>query len=386
MLCKLQAYLPVSIACLYGLFIALLLISYDNGAVHRIFYLTAILFAIWCFLKKHFPLNINAGFLAIFLLFTSISTSWSDHAGDIFRSLKHAIYLLLFFSISYVFKNEILTRHRLFKLFVMVCCLSALFNIGWFYRNVTFTTRLIPTWGADNIIDYAGFLSLAVIFSVYLLTREHKQRNRLVYSIMLVVLVAGVVLSQSRMPMLALVLALFTLLLRYKKGLIIYGLLLSLILIGVFSLYPGIISRDAVNGAPSPRIFTWLYVIQQIREHNLWFGFGYGHTFAQYFAPRDITYNNAHGVFSSMLYYTGIIGLLLFLSYATNTFWLAIRIWKQDPLPLALFIFSMIHGISQGYKYLYHPIEIWLVFWFPLFIVAAINNTYTQQKNHNINT
>lgn len=362
--------LPVVISGLYCCFTGALLISYDNGLVNKLFYLAAVLFIIWLIIERKSPFNLTLLLLGLFLLFSALTTCWSDQPENLFRAIKHAIYLLLFFSVSYELRDYILKNNSLFILLVLIATGSAIVNLYLFYAQQPLFQRLQPVYGPTNIIDYAGFLCLGIIFAFYLL-KENKM-HKIPATMMLLILLFSLILSQSRMPVIALALALLVLFMNQRRWLLCHVAALGLLAVAVLVFYPDIITRDAVNGAPTPRIFTWWYVFEQLANHDPWFGFGYGNKFAHYFAPRNISYNNAHGVFISMLYYSGLSGFLLFSLYAVHVLRIAFISRKRDPLPLALFVFCMMNAITQGYKYLYHPIEIWLVFWFPLFIASAI--------------
>nr|AAL01247.1 putative lipid A core: surface polymer ligase WaaL [Edwardsiella tarda] len=368
--------LPIYISALFCAFISLLSISDDNNIVSNIYYVSFALFIVWCIRERKNIFNKTSLLLGAFLLLSAISTYWSDHSKDTSRYIQHAVYIFIFSSIIYELRGTLFFKNILFKSYVATCSIFVIINGFLFYSKYNLYDRFYPILGPSNTIDYAGILCLAIIFCCYLYQHE---KNKAPYVIAGIILLAGVILSQSRTPIIALAISLMVLFIKSKRSAIISLVTILAITFIIHTVYPSIFTRDAVNGAPTPRIFTWLYTIQQVSEHHPWLGFGYNDTFAHYFKPRNFTYNNAHSVFMSILYYSGIIGVILFFSYILNIFFAAIKVFNENRYPIAFILIPLIFSSTQGYLYIYHPREIWLVLWLPLFLAIPMSKISSEQ-------
>ncbi|WP_230403511.1 O-antigen ligase family protein [Plesiomonas shigelloides] len=290
--------------------------------------------------------------------------------------MQHSLYILLFFLIIYQFKAILLNKNLILKLFAITSVAFVFINGYLFYSHNPVEARFYAEFGPTNTIDYAGILCLSVLFSYYLFTEETNRLRKLLYISLGIISLLGVFLSQSRTPLLGLFFGLFILSLKNKKH--AFTILVSALVVfaAIVQFHPELLSRDAVDGAPTPRIFTWIYTLRQVIEHHLLLGFGYNNTFAHYFAPRNITYNNPHSVYMSILYYTGFIGTLSFIALVAKLALDAVSVFIKDKLPLAILVFSLIFCSTQGYLYIYHPREIWLLLWFPLALIPAMKQSH----------
>ncbi|WP_178026386.1 O-antigen ligase family protein [Plesiomonas shigelloides] len=290
--------------------------------------------------------------------------------------MQHSLYILLFFMVLYQFKAILLHKNLILKLFAITSAAFVFINGYLFYSHNPVEARLYAEFGPTNTIGYAGILCLSVLFSYYIFTEETNRLRKFLYISIGAISLLGVFLSQSRTPLLALFIGLFILSLKNKKH--AFTILLSALVVfaAIVQFYPELLSRDAVDGAPTPRIFTWIYTLKQVIEHHLLLGFGYNNTFAHYFAPRNITYNNPHSVYMSILYYTGLIGALSFIALVAKLALDAVSVFIKDKLPLAILVFSLIFCSTQGYLYIYHPREIWLLLWFPLALIPAMKKSH----------
>ena len=368
--------LPVVISSLFLMFICLLSVSYDNKQINGLFYISSILYVFHVIKNRKLDVDTSVLYLIPFLAINSISMLWSDHAQDLLRTMQHSLYILLFFLIIYQFKAILLNKNLILKLFAITSVAFVFINGYLFYSHNPVEARFYAEFGPTNTIDYAGILCLSVLFSYYLFTEETNRLRKLLYISLGIISLLGVFLSQSRTPLLGLFIGLFILSLKNKKH--AFTILVSALVVfaAIVQFYPELLSRDAVDGAPTPRIFTWIYTLRQVIEHHLLLGFGYNNTFAHYFAPRNITYNNPHSVYMSILYYTGFIGALSFIALVAKLTLDAVSVFIKDKLPLAILVFSLIFCSTQGYLYIYHPREIWLLLWFPLALIPAMKQSH----------
>ncbi|MGL5344214.1 MAG: O-antigen ligase family protein [Plesiomonas sp.] len=368
----LKENLPYIISGLFIFFICGLSVSYDSKLINNLFYSSVVLYIVDILINKKKPeyQSFHVA-LAIFLLISAMSTSWSDHALDTLRTFQHASYIMFFSLMIYDFRNNLLKRDTLYKSFIFTSIISVFINGLIFYSKNPITSRFYAEFGPTNTIDYAGVLCIALLFSVAILLKEKSPLKIAYYAVSIVTLSIGIILSQSRGPLLAIFASLFILLIRDKKTLLIYSLVIISTCLLLYILLPHIISRDAVDGAPSPRVFTWMYTINEVLNKNPLLGFGYNNTFGHYFEPRNITYNNPHSVYFTVLYYSGTLGLISFITLIGCGAANAIKSFTDNRLPLSLLIFMLIFCSTQGYLYIYHPREIWLLLWFPLALIAA---------------
>lgn len=362
------------ISGLFLTFVCLLSVSYDNKLINNLFYLSSILYLFYTVKSKKIAVDTSIFFLIPFLAINSLSMLWSDHVQDMVRTMQHSLYILLFFLITYEFRAILLHKNLMLKLFSITSALSVIINGYLFYSHNPIEARFYAEFGPTNTIDYAGILCIAVLFNYYLFTETPQKTTKAIYLTLGFISLLAVLLSQSRTPLIGLFIALFILSLNDKKHalFIIGSVIIASAIIVLF--YPELISRDSVDGAPTPRIFIWIYTMQEVIDNHPWLGFGYNHTFAHYFAPRNITYNNPHSVYMSMLFYTGFVGALTFCALVIKLATDALTQFRENKLPLSILVFSLIFCSTQGYLYIYHPREIWLLLWFPLALIPAIKD------------
>lgn len=368
----LKENLPYITSGIFIFFICGLSVSYDNKLINNLFYASAVLYIANLFINKKKPEYQSFHIaLAIFLLISTVSTVWSDHARDTLRTFQHASYIMLFSLMIYNLRSQLFKYDLLYKAFILTSIVSVFINGFIFYNKNLITNRFYAEFGPTNTIDYAGVLCIALIFSVAILLKEKSPIKKAYYTTSIIILSIGIILSQSRGPLLAVFSGLFILLIRDKKNLFIYSLIIVAACFLLYHLLPHLISRDAVDGVPSPRIFTWIYTVSEVFNKNPILGFGYNNTFGHYFEPRNVTYNNPHSVYFSVLYYSGILGSISFITLIGCSTTDSIKSLANNRLPLALLIFMLIFCSTQGYLYIYHPREIWLLLWFPLALITA---------------
>lgn len=372
--------LPFYISILFCIFISLLSVSDDNRIVSNIYYTCFALFIALILIEKKNIFNKTSLYLIAFLEISAISTLWSAHPTDTYRYIQHGLYIFIFSCIIYELRDLLFSKGIMFKSYVITCAIFIIANGFMFYSNHSLNSRFYPVFGPSNTIDYSGILCLGIIFSCYIIQSEPSIGNKLFYGAMTITLLIGVILSQSRTPMIALAISLAILFIKDKRSTMISLLIAVFAVIVFYFIFPSIFTRDSVDGAPTPRVFTWIYTFQQVKEHHPWLGFGYNNIFAHYFQPRNTTYNNAHSVFMSIFYYSGIIGSLLFCCYIYNLMNTAVKVFHKNRYPMALLLISLIFSSTQGYLYIYHPREIWITLWFPLFLIIPISKLFPESK------
>ncbi|MBS3757584.1 MAG: O-antigen ligase family protein [Desulfobacterales bacterium] len=256
----------------------------------------------------------------------------------------------------------------------LAASISAVISILVFYRSHPFPgTRLEGIFWNDYLsycimpAVYYGFLGIGTIYRAQY---EDIYWKKIYFCSISLVIIAFILLTQSRGPFLALVIALLTGFILDKR----WKLIGTILLVGLGWLALAEFGDTGIRGFISTgipdRFAIWEVTLEQIRE-SPWFGKGYL-TNIQIFA-NDQFWGHPHSMFLSLILKTGILGGLLFLLLIAVFFIDAFRYYKEygDWQYIAMLLFILIATNSHKMRLFYKPAMSWLVFWLPITIMAV---------------
>lgn len=365
-----------------GVFISLVayLVVPDSGKALTIFYAFALIPALVLFPFTFTYLLKDRHFwpLILFLSYLPFTVFWSSNPNteDLISAIKLSFYILIF---ANALKQNSLWLKEYYSYLGFIAAACALTAILYFYgySSSPIDERLIA-WGDMQNPLWAGtiFAFFAAYFSLALLTGHINKSNQSLFifsHISLWILIVAAVLTQSKGPVIALVLSILyiSLIIKSKKG-IVSILIASFISIVFISVNYEILS-NVLNRGASFRIDIWLASIDEIMQNPL-IGHGINQSIVIITADSNL-FVSPHNRLLAVLYHGGLIAGLLFVLALTAVF-LKQPLNKPHSSFLTvlqgLIIFFILCSMSEGRFLVTRPNFIWLELWLPLFAYLSI--------------
>ncbi|HCW97904.1 MAG TPA: lipopolysaccharide biosynthesis protein, partial [Pantoea sp.] len=152
-------------------------------------------------------------FTSLFLFYFSLSTFWSVGQGTFTSALKHSIYILFFMLMI----NHVVKNYGVLRLHVLIFAATFTLLILTFIfvdKSTLLTGRLENGFfsAPSNVIDLGGYFAIGII-SAFIIARETSKYWVYLPASLLFI---GLLLTQSRGPLLALLVSSFLLFAKYK--------------------------------------------------------------------------------------------------------------------------------------------------------------------------
>jgi O-antigen ligase len=314
--------------------------------------------------------KILLGLLLALLSWAALSTLWTAAEAPL-RELKRVVYVALFL-VSFLILAELrptLVWKGLGLAFVTLA-LSCPVSFYLFYVQGMhpLEARLYGIGQAGHPILGAYVMSLAVMWGLQFIPREPWQR--LVWSALIFLLIAFVVLGQSRGAMLALALSLLSMPL-WSGGRIAWLVALTtcvLAVVGAVLFMPFILQRGF---SYRPEIFA--SSVQMIMDSPL-LGLGIGSDYRVYTADYPRGFDHSHNAFTHAAIELGIPGLLLWSGLWLAAFrvaWLGRTSW-EGRLLLSSLLVSFLALQFDAASLWGSPRAEWFVTWLPIGLSLVI--------------
>lgn len=404
-----------------------------------------LLFYIWLAIKdpKYRPkwnlLEISiALFTAIFFL-TSLAgidfekSFWgtTERTGGFFSFLHYWIFFII---TSSIFKTSAEWK-KLFTISVFAAALSSLYAIGqsthfanlleWIGSNnhifysleqkkslaFFFTTinETRPYGTIGNAALFGGYILLNIFLGIYLFLSEKERNKRILYAFLVILSIAGLILSLTRSVYLALgtgavsILIVYALLLKNRK---IKALAIATIIVLLFSanfirsnknsamvqnnfILARLASISTADSSAQSRIRSWKSAWEAFKEKPLlgWGPENFDIASSQHFNPliylnssSPIWNNRAHNIFFDVAIPMGLSGLLSFLGIFAVIYFSLIKNYssiKKNPATFALIaVFPLVYFIYTFFLFDTFPTYL-VLFLFLGFIGSFLNNNFS---------
>lgn len=315
---------------------------------------------------------IGIALAAYFLAYYSASNFWGGTPEDALSALTHSVYILIYLGLLVSVLDS--PRRNL-----LLCCVIAgitllCLYLAWVDYSKIYTLRETSDAnpGPRNVIDLAGYAALGIILS--LMVFRDTQQKKILLTIPL--LLAFMVLTQSRGPLIALLAALalttayralnkkaamlIVAMMIFTAGMVLWSSIGEMLITRFSELYQQSFVRASI----------WRHSLALI-EQALFFGYGF---------DRELTFTNytgefihtTHSLYLGALLKGGLVGFCLFAGLLAFGGQLAVRHLRAGRrLEAALYLFMLIFYCSQGMFVIANPAEFWYLFWFPLAMVFA---------------
>lgn len=310
--------------------------------------------------------------IALFAVYFAVSNIWGGDAGQTSSTLTHGLYLIIFTLLgSLALQNS--SRHVVMIAMIAGVTVLSVFTIATDAGKVLYFRKVSDfNPGPDNVIDLAGYCAIAIMLSM-IIARE---RRRIGYLLLAVIPAVMLVMTQSRGPLLALVLVTLTTL-RWRRlapRALWLGALLALLAALMLIFTPVgellLLRFESLSNESGLRISIWHHVLTEVSLHPL-FGLGFNHELN--FINYDGTHiSTAHSVYLGTLYKGGAVGLALLALLLGFGLRCALRAYRSEyRLDAALYLFMLLFIASQGMFMISNPRETWILIWLPLAIVFS---------------
>ncbi|TWC41362.1 O-antigen ligase [Pseudomonas sp. SJZ079] len=318
----------------------------------------------------------------LFLAFSAwslLSISWSATETPIGSLLKRPLYVFMLFAGCSLLTRQSSRRLEQTTLIAALLMIPlTLYSLSAFAISGMPDSRLVGPGALDNPLLSSHLFGFFCIFWLALVMTLPQRQSWIAIAPLLISAIT-LLATGSRTPILATAIACGWLTLAcWNRRSIMLVLAGALTLAGLLILYPDAL----VSRGTSFRLELWQDALDKISRRP-WLGFGFGASLAIYIEGLATTFREPHSFAIGVLYYTGIIGLGL---------WLAMHLvalkhcWRQRHNWLfviggALLAYGIGAGLAEGGGILSRPKEHWFVTWIPLALIAALNirSRHTQE-------
>lgn len=348
----------------------------ERSLYHKVFYAliaAPTLLALALRLRASRTLWIDPVIIA-FLMFSAwalISVAWSDTDQSFGTLFKRPLYIFMLFAACALMALQTTARLAESTLLAALVMLPlTAYSLVLFVANWAPGARLVGYGALDNPLLsshlFGFFCALWLALSMTLRPRQSWPALIAAALMSLALLATG-----SRTPLVAIALAGAWLIVacwnKRSVWLLIAGVLMLLFLA---LLYPEFLSSRGLSYRPE----LWAKTLGKVAQQP-WQGFGFGAHLAIFIPDLNTTFSEPHNFALGVLYYTGIIGLALWL--AMHGLALA-QCWKHRSNYLfivcgALLAYGIGAGLTEGGGILSRPKEHWMVTWIPLALIAALS-------------
>lgn len=325
------------------------------------------------FLNDDFPLKTLA-IVGFFLLYYSLTNLWTSDPNNIVSTLKHSFYFLFFL----LMVNHCIRRYGILPVHMLIffgCFAILVLTFFMVDKSSLLTNRLENGFFAapENVIDLGGYFCLGILSGCIVVRESGKQWIYLPVSLLFI----GLLLTQSRGPLLALLVSIVILFAKYKYvhlRHIIY-IVLSIAIVVLFFFFTDYGSEFYTRMVSSYtqsfiRFGIWEHAIKVAKLHPI-LGWGF---------DKELRYVNSigqhvtttHSIYLSAFLKGGAAGVISLAALIVAGLIQAYKKYHQGfGLEASTYLFSLMFFVTQGMFVIGGPGESWVLFWLPLAIVLA---------------
>ncbi|UZE95757.1 O-antigen ligase family protein [Alkalimarinus alittae] len=378
---------------LYSTLIFLVLsINQNYDDLSRAFYFIGVLPAILLLLLNEGNRRVvkqDITFWLIVLLLTSLylTVYWGreELSGDVIRRYSRWFFITLVFATAMYFYgfhklNELKVHYYILQLSAAIAAVSA---IAIYFAEARYPQRLVGMGLLDHPILGSGVLIMVWVMS--LLGANLDNKKDIISTVLSLTAVSFFVfLSQSRGPIIATIILWLGIiwLIKTMKARVLVGFFSTFVALGLYLFLDlGSVIQSMIERGSSYRFDIWSATLSNMNEY-FWFGIGvatdFSHTqtgMAVAASVGNIVIDHPHNLFLSMWVYGGIIPVLLLSLVFCYIFFRALQLrGKKRDSVLIIFFTVLALSITDTYKLISSPQEIWLIFWLPIGVLCGYLN------------
>lgn len=304
--------------------------------------------------------------------YLTVSGLWSEgmSAGDWWHEAKALPYLLVYLAVvACVVARRPDGWERLMRVVMLAAAAGTLLSVVLFYQRYPWTARLSyygPVYNPIQASMMVGVCLLLVVFHILPVARR-----RLPWVLVALVLLGGMLLSGSRMPLAALLVSVGVGLVLQRRWWLLAGGAAALALVVAVLATGGHVAERMLKRGDSYRLAVWQVVAERIVQQP-WLGEGVltdDSVDVPARPPRKGDYHveHPHNIFLATTLYGGLPALALLLSVLLFAGQAALRLASAGrPVWLLVLLFSVVCMLTDGARLLNSPQGIWFYFWLPV--------------------
>ncbi len=349
----------------------------------NIFYTLILVPYLIMFSRKSFIMLYTSKIFLIALLFMGYSMTtllWGARGtcGEYIHMLIKSLSVLVFYALT--IELSLVDERFQGRVFFVLCWVSivgAIVAIYFTHYGFVYPPARLMNIGAFRSPIQAGSVYGMILIIIYyhFLSRGSRWYN-ILYPPLFIALLAILMLTQSRGPLLALIVAFFvgSIVTRDLKMLII----LILIAAGVWTLVSSgerFLFNMIITRGDSYRLEIFQCVFKIIMEKII-FGHGMLMKFTCTMSDGAII-SRTHNLFLAAWLYSGLIGLSLLVAFLIKSFWVSVHYFldKNNCIYISWLIFSLICVSTANHNAISNPHPLYLFFWMPLGFLTAVELT-----------
>ncbi len=306
--------------------------------------------------------------LVLYLLYVSVAWLFAGKT----KYLRYGLYILIFTcSVWVLLKYKLITLDNIAVYFFVLSVLGILLGFLWIY----FSNGKLPYrpyfigWMTENPIHLSSILAVSCVgwISVFLIEKKY-----LIATIGLLICFYLMYVFKTRTGYFALgtafvCLLIFRLYFLDRKHLSRLFIFSGCFLIVVSVLYTFGFLDVLLDRGTSYRLVIWSVLLEQFKQCNYLLGCGYDYDVSIHYFTKNEPIVNAHSIYVSELFYSGVLGLVLLLSFIFTTLYYGI---KNNLIWIYAFVAACGAFAVDGHIAVRPPRnEAWLIFWLPLVLV-----------------
>ncbi|WXL25243.1 O-antigen ligase family protein [Ectopseudomonas mendocina] len=307
----------------------------------------------------------------VFSCLALLSIAWSETDTKATSLIKRPLYITLLFAAACLVVLE--SRQRLVNAMLLAAVViipPITYSLFEFISAHGLTGRFIGPGALDNPLLSSHLFGF--FFIVWLTMGMTQPPRYCLFALLpLCILGAAIVATGSRTPLVATALACLWLMLTcWNKRALTLAAVALLSLAAILLLHPDLISNRGFSYRP----YLWGQTLNLIKAEP-WFGHGFDTPLSIYIEAQKTLFREPHNLTLAVAYYTGCVGLALWLAIHTLALW---QCWKNknDYLFIAcgaLMVYGLGAGITEGGGLLARPKEHWFLTWIPIALIIAFS-------------
>jgi O-antigen ligase len=309
------------------------------------------------------------GYLALTLL-------WGQRGEllDYLRVIPYLLALLVFLCVAI----ELTLTYEKFPIWLSIFLAWSSFFGAIIYIYISGYSFTYPLLRLDDVgvspsaIQLGDAYGAIMLMLYYNVISKSKSWTKLIYTLIFISALTIVILTQSRGPILGLIIAFLIGSILSKNKLALC--LISSILAGVgvlTHLGNDFLQNLIVVRGTAYRPVIWKCALLKVKE-NIFFGHGIFEKLNCVLTP-NITITRAHNLYISTLLYGGLVGLFLIISLTIKAGWQAwfYSLFEKNYLYLVWIIYGTICVFTGYDQVIYRPHPVYIFFWLPFGFLAA---------------
>lgn len=315
--------------------------------------------------------------VGLYFIYCLLSGLWSQSFSldKLFDLFKHILYLINFFLAAVILqKMPKKIIEQAITLLIIAAVISSIISIVMWYSYNPTHTRLVGFFRSQHSIASSWLMGFPLFICLHYYLSLTSTKKAIYYLVLALPMLAYVLLTQSRGPLVAFVLTAILFLLYHRNRRSLYLIAIVIFLIGVNK---PLFLRSMITFTFRQHI--WETVWQQAWQQP-WFGYGY--LTSVKVNTLNTVFAHAHNVYLQIFFLGGLVGLFIQSLFMGRALWIGWQNRSNQFIATTslILIFALLCMLSDGGRLITNPKEIWMSFWLPLFVLLTYPPIFLNKK------